>query len=205
MTTVAIQFDRLPRGVIRAMRPAFIAFAAAVVVLATIDRANAVCFDDTAHYIKHGYHTNVQWPWPYVCPDRIAVQEPFCIMINNGWRRQNMLGAHHFNAETNQLNAAGQLRVQWIMTQAPADRRSIFVERSIDPKVNALRTAAVREYSTQVALDGQFAQVTETPLISEGRPASVVDAVNVKFQQAMPAPVLPPAQGSSSSSGTSAQ
>ena len=115
------------------------------------------------------------WPWPYVCPDRIAVREPFCIMVNNGWRRQNLIGAHHFIPETNQLNAAGQLRVQWIMTQAPPDRRSIFVERSLDQNVNNQRIAAVQEYSTQVALDGRAPQVSQTHLVSEGRPASVVD------------------------------
>lgn len=184
------------------MRRTIIAAAASVVVLASVHRADAVCCDDTALYIKHGYHMNQQWPWPYVCPDRIAVQEPFCIMVNNGWRRQNLLGAHHFNPDTNQLNAAGQLKVQWIMTQAPPDRRSIFVERALDTKLNTQRLAAIREYATQVATDGRMPQVAETSLMSEGRPAAVVDATNVKFQQAMPAPVLPAAQ---STSGTSAQ
>jgi hypothetical protein len=175
------------------MRCTFTAAAAAVVVLATVHSAKAVCLDDSVNYVKHGYHVNQMWPWPYVCPDRVAVREPFCLMINNGWRRQNLLGAHHFNPETNQLNAAGQLRVQWIMTQAPASRRGIFVERALDANVNAQRLVAVREYAGHVAINGQTAQVSETYLISEGRPASVVDATNVKFQQAMPAPVLPAA------------
>jgi hypothetical protein len=172
------------------MRRISLAFTA-VVALVSVNPAQAVFVDHTAHYIKHGYHTNKMWPWPYVCPDRVAVREPFCIMINNGWRRQNMLGAHHFNPDTNELNAAGQLRVQWILTQAPADRRNIFVERSLDNTATAARMAAVREYATQVAVDGRQPQINETYLISEGRPASVVDATNVKFQAAMPAPVLP--------------
>lgn len=180
------------------MRRTFIAAATLVAVLASVHSASAVCCDDTAHYVKHGYYVNKQWPWPYVCPDRVAVQEPFCIMVNNGWRRQNLLGGHHFNPDTNQLNAAGQLKVQWIMTQAPPDRRSIFVERALDTKVNTQRVAAVRDYSAQVAVDAHTAQVTETSLMSEGRPAAVVDAINVKFQQSMPAPVLPAAQSTSS-------
>jgi hypothetical protein len=173
------------------MRRTYIAVAAAVIALASVQLAKAVFVDHTAHYIKHGYHTNKMWPWPYVCPDRVAVREPFCIMINNGWRRQNMVGAHHFNPDTNELNAAGQLRVQWILTQAPADRRNIFVERTLDNTATAARLAAVREYATQVAVDGRQPQVNETYLISEGRPAAVVDATNVKFQNSMPAPVLP--------------
>jgi len=186
--------------VMPAMRHTMIAAAAFVVVLASVDSASAVCCDDTAHYVKHGFYVNNQWPWPYVCPDRIAVQEPFCIMVNNGWRRQNLLGGHHFNPETNQLNAAGQLKVQWIMTQAPPDRRRIFVERALDTKVNTERLTAVREYSTQVAVDGRTPLIAETSLMSEGRPAAIVDAINVKFQQSMPAPVLPPAQSASSAS-----
>jgi hypothetical protein len=180
-----------------------IAAAAFAVVLGNVHTASAVWFDDGAMYVKHGYHANQAWPWPYVCPDRVAVQEPFCIMVNNGWRRQNLLGNHHFNPDTNQLNAAGQLKVQWIMTQAPPDRRNIFVERALDPKVNTDRLSAVRDYSTRVSLDGQSPQIAQTSIMSEGRPASVVDAVNVKFQQSMPAPVLPAAQSASSSSGSS--
>jgi hypothetical protein len=33
----------------------------------------------------------------------------------------------------------------------------------------------------------------ESHLVSEGRPASVVDATNVRFQESMPAPTLPAA------------
>jgi len=187
------------------MRRTIIAAAAFAGIFANVPSASAVWFDDGATYVKHGYRANEMWPWPYVCPDRVAVQEPFCIMINNGWRRQNLLGAHHFDPDTNKLNAAGQLKVQWIMTQAPPDRRNIFVERALSPKVNDERFAAVRDYSTQVALDGRTPQIAQTAIVSEGRPAAVVDAVNVKFQQSMPVPVLPAAQQASSSSGSSGQ
>jgi hypothetical protein len=182
------------------MRRTFLAAATAVVVIASTQQASAVCCDETAMYVKQGYYTNSMWPWPYVCPDRIAVREPFAVMVNNGWRRENLIGAHHFIPETNQLNAAGQLRVQWIMTQAPPDRRSIFVERSLDQNVNAQRIAAVQGYATQVALDGRTPQVNQTHLVSEGRPASLVDFTNTKFQQSMPVPVLPAAQGNTSAS-----
>ena len=154
-------------------------------------------WDATAHYIRSGYHRNVDWPWPYVCPDRQAVREPFCIMVNNGWRRQNLLGPHHFNSQADKLTSAGELRVQWIMTQAPADYRTVFVERALDPGVTAQRLETVREYAGQVIADGQSPLVFETHLISEGRPASVVDATNVRFQESTPPPVLPPMVGAS--------
>jgi hypothetical protein len=84
------------------------------------------------------------------------------------------------------------------MTQAPPDRRSIFVERALDQSINNQRIAAVQEYATQVTIDGRSPQVAQTHLVSEGRPASVVDFTNTKFQQSMPVPVLPAAQASGS-------
>jgi hypothetical protein len=165
-----------------------------------VHTAQAVWLDETAHYVNQGYHQNKLWPWPYVCPDRIAVREPFCLMVNNGWRRQNLLGSHHFKPGTNELTTAGELRVHWTMTQAPPDRRTIFVERALEPEVTDERLAAARDYAAKVALDGQLPQVADTHLVSEGRPAAVVDATNVRFQESMPPPVLPPVVGVSGSS-----
>jgi hypothetical protein len=173
------------------MRFTLVATGALVILSAAASSANAVWMDDTAHYIRRGYHRNEAWPWPFVCPDRVAVREPFCMMIDNGWRRQNLLGPHHFNAETNKLTTAGELRVRWIMTQAPPDRRSIFVERSLEPEITAERVAIAREYAAQVALEGQVPQVFDTHLQSEGRPASVVDGTNVRFYESLPPPMLP--------------
>ncbi len=196
------------------MRRTFIAAAAIGVALGFITSASAVWVDnrvhhvrrgtwvdDTVHHIKSGYHRNQQWPWPYFCPDRIAVREPFCIMINNGWRRQNLLGPHHFNASAKQLTTAGELRVRWIMTQAPADRRSIFVERAAEAEVTEQRLATVREYAAPLAIDGQTPMVSDTHLISEGRPAAVVDSTNVRFLESMPPPTLPAATASTVTGG----
>jgi hypothetical protein len=81
------------------------------------------------------------------------------------------------------------------MTQAPPERRSIFVERAARPDVTAERMAIVREYAARVSLDGQEPQAFESHLVSEGRPASVVDATNVRFYESMRPPVLPPPIG----------
>jgi hypothetical protein len=174
---------------------------ALVVIAGTVPNVQAVFVDDAAHYVKRGYHFNQQWPWPFECPDRIAVREPFCVMVNNGWRRQNLLGPHHFDSQTNQLTTAGELRVQWIMTQAPPERRNIFVERTLNQETNTQRLAVVREYAAKVAPVGSVPHVEETYLVSEGRPAAVVDATNMKFQQSMRPPVLPAATSSGTSAG----
>jgi hypothetical protein len=175
------------------MRRTVLGLLAIVVVIGGVPSASAVVFDHTARYIRRGYHRNVDWPWPYFCPDRAAVRQPFGMMIENGWRRQNLLGPHHFNAQANGLSPAGELKVHWIMTQAPAAHRSIFVERAIDPAITAGRLAVAREYASQVAIDGQVPEVFETNIVSEGRPASIVDAINVRFEESAPPPVLPAA------------
>jgi hypothetical protein len=177
------------------MRQILLAASTLAIVGGFVHTAQAVWVDETAHYIKRGYHQNVAWPWPHICPDRVAVREPFALMINNGWRRQNLLGPHHFKSPT-ELTTAGELRIHWIMTQAPMERRTVFIERDLDPQVTEQRLATVREYATRVVLDGQMPQVADTHLVSEGRPASVVDATNVRFQESMPPPVLPAVVGS---------
>jgi hypothetical protein len=152
-------------------------------------------WDQGAHYMRTGCNQNYLWPWPYVCADRVAVREPFCMMVDNGWRRQNLLGPHHFNANSTELTSAGELRVRWILTQAPAERRGIFVERDITPKVTEQRLATVRQFAAQLA-DADTPQVSDTHLISEGRPAAVVDATQTRFLESMPPPVLPTVAGS---------
>jgi hypothetical protein len=175
------------------MRRTILAILAFSVVIGGAASAWAVVFDSTTYYVKRGYHRNVAWPWPYVCPDRMAVREPFAIMIENGWRRQNLLGEYHFNPQATGLTKAGELKVQWILTQAPPSHRTVFVERSVEPSVTASRVAAARDYATLISVDGPAPQVSETYIVSEGRPASIVDSINVRFQESAMPPVLPAA------------
>jgi hypothetical protein len=173
------------------MRSSIVVALATLTLAVAASSADAVITDSTVHYIKSGYRRNVAWPYPYFCPDRAAVREPFELMTRNGWRRQNLIGPHFFNPHTNQLTAAGELQVRWIMTQAPPQWRQVFVERSIDPSITADRIAATRDYASRVTLDGQMPEVFETNLVADGRPASIVDITNVKFLDNMPVPVLP--------------
>jgi hypothetical protein len=175
------------------MRRMTLATIAILVTALMASSASAVFLDTTAHYIKCGYRRNAAWPYPYICPDRLAVREPFELMVRNGWRRQNLLGGYLFNPATNQLTAAGELQVRWIMTQAPPAYRQVFVERSLDPAVTAERITATRQFAARVTLDGQLPEVYESGLMAEGRPAAIVDATNVKFMENMPVPVLPAA------------
>jgi hypothetical protein len=144
---------------------------------------------------KEDHCRNKNWPWPYICPDRTYARAPFHVMTQNGWRRQNIMGSHHFDDQTSKLTTAGQLKVQWIMTQAPEQFRKVYIERSIDPTVTDRRMRLVQEYAVVLSQSelGTVPGVYATNLMEEGRPATTVDAINVRFQESMPAPVLPSA------------
>ncbi len=146
---------------------------------------------DIMYKLHVGYHRNICWPHPFNCPDRASATAPFATMTNNGWRRHNLLGQHHFEPDGSALNVAGQLKVRWILTQAPPHRRSIFVERDLETEVTDARIAAVDTYSQRVLIGDEQVDIQDTHLVSEGRSASIVDAINVRFQESMPPPILP--------------
>jgi hypothetical protein len=141
--------------------------------------------------MRVGYRANVDWPKHYIPPSRRAVCQTYAAMIQNGWRRQNLLGDYHFDPETNELTEAGKLKVSWILTQAPANRRSIFVQRGVDEAQTAARIAAVQgKASTMNPAVGPI-DVNDTHIVAEGHPAGAVDSVFVGFQENRPLPVLP--------------
>ena len=154
--------------------------------------AQAFWLDAFVDHVETGRRANAQWPAPYLCPDRVHVRAPFELMVQNGWRRQNLLSPHHFNEDCTALTTAGEMKVRWIMTQAPAQYRQIFVERSVNPEHTAKRVAIAQQYAMQVG-EGEQPLVSETNLIAEGRPASIVDAIDTRYLESMPPPVLPAA------------
>jgi hypothetical protein len=118
---------------------------------------------------------------------------PFHLMVHNGWRRQNMLDEHHFLPGTNDLTAAGKLKVKWILREAPRHHRTIYVHMTDNPQDTANRVAAVRTVAVKLS-DGRIPQILETSVSSPGWPASQVDAIGRKFEGATPEPVLPATQ-----------
>jgi len=146
--------------------------------------------------VKRDYNRNHYWPHPFVEPDRNHVRAPIETMEANGWRRQNMLGSHHFDPETSKLTRAGRLKVQWILTQAPAHRRSIFVERGANQRVTTARIDAVETTAMATMPMGTFPDVRDTHLVYEGRRADYVDSTLRRFNTSQPAPVLPAAESS---------
>lgn len=135
------------------------------------------------------------WPKPFVCPDRFSARAPFAVMINNGWRFQNMLGDHHFVPESGELTEAGRLKVHWILTQAPQQHRTIYVYRGTTPELTASRIAGVHEFGVQLVPDGVAPVVLTSDVPPRGWAASQVDFVGRRFEASAPDPRLPQSEG----------
>ena len=165
--------------------------AIALSLLAVAATADAFWIDAWYANCEPKIRENRLWPEQYVDADRERVMAPFQTMIRNGWRRQNLLGSHHFNENATKLTESGKLRVQWIMTQNPHEFRQVFVERSLNDEITAARLATASEFAALVVGDAETPSVTDTHIISDGRPATTVDFVNTSFRENMPIPVLP--------------
>ena len=144
-----------------------------------------------------GYRANVQWPAQYVPAARRSVYSAYAAMTNNGWRRQNLLGGYHFDPETNELTQAGKLKVNWILTQTPQHRRSVFVERGATMEQTASRVASINNWAGNISPAVGPVEINDTHIVAEGHPAGSVDSIFVGFQTNQRPPVLPAVGGSS--------
>jgi hypothetical protein len=131
------------------------------------------------------------WPAPFVCPDRQTVRAPFAIMVNNGWRRQNMLGDFYFDSTTGQLTEAGKLKIRWIMFEAPEQHREIYVHIGLTNEETQARLALVTAEASSLAPNGQVPPIMQTSISDGGTPASRVDMIDRKYQSSIPVPRLP--------------
>jgi hypothetical protein len=147
------------------------------------------------------YHINAMWPQQYVWPSRRGVCQAMELTIANGWRRNNLLGKYDFAPDGTNLSEAGKLRIERILTYAPPQRRTIFVQRAIDPADTAGRVDAVQSFAASRMPGIGTIDVQETYMQDDGHPAASVDAVFTGFGANQPLPVLPASESTSSGDG----
>jgi hypothetical protein len=147
------------------------------------------------------FYRNNTWPEPFLSADRMAARTPFCIQSDNGWKMQNTIGTYLFDPETQRVNQAGELLVKWIVNQAPAHRRAVFVLKGDSADATNARVqsvqAAVAKYS-----GGCIYPVLLTCTEPAGWPASYIDAITQQYSATIPAPRLPARQGAGQGSGS---
>lgn len=143
------------------------------------------------------FHRNNCWPQPFQATDRELTRAPFVAMTAAGWRLHNTLSDHFFNVDDQGMNQAGELKLRWIVTQAPANRRTVFVLRGSSPDATAARVASVQQAIDRFALEGSRPEVLITDVIPPGASGDYFDQVDRQLKQSIPAPRLPEMQSTS--------
>jgi hypothetical protein len=157
------------------------------------------------HSMVQDYKRRNCWPEPFESHDRCAVEGMLASNIQRGWEVQNMISDYHFEPGTATLTEAGRLKVEWILTEAPAQRRMVFVHKTTTIQDTAARVAAVRQLAAQILPPGGDLPVYESGVAVPTWSADRVDIIARKANTSIPAPVLKSnsASGSGGSSGSS--
>lgn len=139
------------------------------------------------------------WPQPFTDVDARQTVMPFEVMKQNGWRLHNTIGHDLFRDVDGALMAAGHRRVQWIATQAPSDRRVIYVLKGRTPSETDGRLAAVRATLAQVETNGPPPQLMITEIEPTTSSGDWATQVNREWLNSLPAPKLPTISASGNS------
>ena len=139
----------------------------------------------------HTYHAAHYWPHPYACYDRQSVRDFVSAQEEAGWTQATTLYDYHFDRDSQTLNRAGRIQLNWIIRSAPPSRRLLYVQAANSITASQYRMASVQNEAQEVL--GEMAppvilRVT-TPL---GRPAAEVDRIQRADLDSMLAPRISP-------------
>ncbi|HUY32566.1 MAG TPA: hypothetical protein VMV69_07265 [Pirellulales bacterium] len=149
---------------------------------------------------KKVFRRNNCWPQPFIITDRIAVRTTMAVQVNKGWCIQNTLHDEHFDPETGMLNEAGELKIRDILTENPADHRTVYVLRANKPALTAARHQSVGEFASKITENGEVPQIAETRIRPRTASADYINTIGTRYAQSTPDPRLPEATGGSSTS-----
>ena len=147
-----------------------------------------------SHQAKVEAARNNAWPQPFRAADSASVVAPFEIMKNNGWRDHNTLGSIVFNDEQD-LSDAGQIKVEWILTQAPINQRVIYVKSARTPEQTATRVESVQLAVSQLVPTGPLPQILVTDIEPPTSPGSYQALISRALVRTTPSPRLSPFNG----------
>jgi hypothetical protein len=163
----------------------------ALMVVATTATSASADWNFFWHHLHIDFHRNNAWPDPFNEVDAADVYGSFEVMKANGWRMHNTIGHELFRIGDGALLAAGNRRIRWIATQAPAARRTVFVLRGNSQGETDARVASVHQ-----ALNGLHT-VGPTPavLVTDAEPVTSSGAwatkINREWLEHLTAPRLP--------------
>ncbi len=137
----------------------------------------------------HGYHSAHYWPYPYNCEDQAYVRNLLDQQTAAGWVNATTMHDYYFNAETQQLNEAGQNHLLWITASVPAQYRTIYVAQGKSTEMGQLRSAHVDEFLRGAGIENVPPVLTKQDFFA-GRPANEVDRLRMLELQSIPRPRL---------------
>jgi len=143
------------------------------------------------HPHRVAYHRNNAWPQPFTEDSVRQATAPFEVMKHNGWRMYNTVGNELFREGDGALMVAGRNRVVWIASQAPADRRVVYVLRGASPAETDARVASVRETLATVQIAGPPPQIMITEIEPTTTSGAWVTQINRDWMEVLPEPRLP--------------
>jgi uncharacterized membrane protein YgcG len=130
------------------------------------------------------------WPESSSLPDRELARTPFRMMADNGWKLQTTLDDHLFHRETQELNYAGALKLQWITNELPPHRRQVYVLEGKTPEATSLRVASVYKYLAETCPGQQPCQVVTTRIRPPSGEGSYLYSIEHAYEQTVPPPRL---------------
>jgi hypothetical protein len=139
-------------------------------------------WSEKKHAAGIDYARNNSWPQPFRGADANSVVAPFEVMRNNGWREHNTVGSALFSTQ-HCLSEAGQLKVQWIVLQAPQSQRVVYVKSGRTSEETAARVESVQLAVSQLIPTGPLPQILVTeiePTPSSGAYQTLVHRALVK-------------------------
>lgn len=154
------------------------------------------------HNVGVGHHRNNAWPEPFVEADALQVISPFEVMKRNGWRLHNTIGHELFRSSDGELMVSGYNRIQWIATQAPVNRREIYVLRGRTMQETEARVASVRTALSNMHRSGPDPAVYITDIEPSTASGAWGTAINRKMMEELPAPKLPSTSAAGTESST---
>ena len=153
---------------------------------------------------SHLYHAAHYWPHPYTCEDREYVRALSGAQVSNGWVTMTTLYDYHFEPNTHQLNPSGRMHVRWILENAPARHRYIFVQAAVDQAGSETRVVTAKNEAVALVGDEQIPPVMIRVASPVGRPAEEIDAVRrLERESTLKPRISPPVGGGTAGSAAS--
>ena len=148
---------------------------------------------------KYDYYRNKMWPAPFTAADTNSVVAIFDQQRTNGWRLHNTLSSSMFDPSTHCLTEAGKAHVKWIVTQAPQNRRVVFVLQDANQQLTATRVESTQLAISELVPVGPLPQIYLTDREPFGSSGVYQTAIHRAMANSVPSPRLTATGGGTAS------